>query len=71
MNIKLLQFGEAVGNGSHSLPAQLVITTPKLLKAGEVSRHDKCSLVSVTVAAYVTDNFTAVQSDELELAECQ
>jgi hypothetical protein len=35
------------------------------LKAGEVSRHDECSLVAVTVAAYVTDNFTDVQKVSL------
>ena len=71
VNKELLQFGQAVSNGSHSLPTQLVLVIPQSLKAGEMSRHYKCSLVSVAVAAYVTDNFTDVQRSELELTECQ
>ena len=71
MGIKHLQFSEAVRNGSHSLPAQLVLIILQLLKVGEVSRHDKCSLVTVAVVAYVADNLTDVQKGELEPAECQ
>ena len=60
-NRECLQFREAASDSTHSLPAQLIFTSPKFLKAGEVSRHDECSLVAVTVDAYATNNSTDAQ----------
>ena len=68
---ELIQFRKADRDSNYSLSARLVLIKEHILKVGEVFCHNQCFIVTVAVGAYVTDNFTDVQSSQLEPIEYQ